>query len=172
VNVNRQKKEKQIKEIKDIFKKHGSFYLLDFVKTSVLQSVELRRKLRENSFSVRVVKNRLALRALDKEFPEDLKHSFCGPTAIAFTSENPIGLARLLRDFSSQHRVLSVKAGLIEGQFLPKERFYDVSNWGSRENLLAKIGFLMAFPLTKLLRTWQAPLTSMGSMLSQLKSKK
>ncbi len=55
MNVNRLKKEKQIGEIKDIFKKYDSFYLLDFVKMSVLQSVELRRKLRENSFSIMVI---------------------------------------------------------------------------------------------------------------------
>ncbi len=172
MSVNRQEKEKQIEEIKDIFKKYDSFYLLDFVKMSVLQSVELRRKLRENSFSIMVVKNRLALRALNKKFPEEIKQFFCGPTAIAFASGNSISLARLIRDFSLQHRVLSVKAGLIEGQFFPKERFYEISNWGSREDLLAKIGFLMACPLTKLIRTWQAPFNSVSSMLSQLKSKK
>lgn len=172
MNINRLKKEKQIGEIKDIFKKYDSFYLLDFVKMSVLQSVELRRKLRENSFSIMVVKNRLALRALDKEFPEEIKQFFRGSTAIAFASGDSISLARLIRDFSLQHRVLSVKGGLIEGQFFPKERFYEISNLGSREDLLAKIGFLMACPLTKLIRTWQAPFNSVSSMLSQLKSKK
>jgi hypothetical protein len=38
--------------------------------------------------------------------------------------------------------------------------------------LLGKIGYLMAYPLMQLLRTWQAPLTNIGLLLSQLKDKK
>jgi large subunit ribosomal protein L10 len=78
----------------------------------------------------------------------------------------------MLRDFSRQHKVLRFKAGLLEGQFLPEDKFEDVANLTSRDDLLAKIGFLMANPLIKMLRTWQAPVESFGRLLSQLKSKK
>jgi len=119
-----------------------------------------------------VVKNRLALRALTEDLPGDLKQYFTGPTAIAFASENPLQLARMLRDFSKEHKVLKFKAGLLEGQFLPKDKFEDIANLTSRDDLIAKLGFLMANPLIKLLRTWQAPIESLGRLLSQLKLKK
>ena len=172
MNVNREKKETQVKELNALFRKHDSFYLLDFINLPVSKSVELRRQLRENSYSFKVIKNRLALRALKEDFPENLKDYFRGPTAIAFAFDKPINLARLLKDFSAQHNVLIVKAGLLEGQFLAGERFEEIANLTSPEDLLAKIGFLMAFPLTKLLRTWQAPLNSLCRLLSQLKTKK
>jgi len=170
--VNREDKEKQVKELSDSFEKYDSFYLVDFIKMSVAQAVELRRIFRDNSYSIRVVKNRLALRALKEDFPEDLKTCFQGPTAIAFASQNPVGLARLIKDFSDRNKVLSVKAGMLEGQFISSERFTEVAALSSREDLIAKVGNLMALPLKKLLWTWQTPLYSLGRLLSQLKTKK
>ena len=170
--MKREDKEKQVKELSDSFEKHDSFYLVDFIKMSVAQAVELRRIFRDNSYSFRVVKNRLALRALKEDFPEDLKTFFQGSTAIAFASQNPVGLARLIKDFSDRNKVLSVKAGMLEGQFLSSERFTEVAGLRSREDLIAKVGNLMALPLIKLLWTWQAPLNSFSRLLSQLKTKK
>lgn len=172
MSVNREKKEKLVQELSETLSLNWTFYLLDYVNIPVSKSVELRRQLRNNDCSLRVVKNRLALRALTENFPEGLKDFFQGPTAIAFTDENPIGLARLLKDFSLEHKILKVKAGIIEGEFLSEERFKEIANLTSRDDLLAKLGFFVAYPLVKLLRTWQAPFNSLGSMLSQLKLKK
>lgn len=172
MNVNRERKEVMVQEISDNFAAYESFYLLDFMKMPVSQAVELRREMRKNDYIFKVVKNRLALRALKADFPEELQKHFQGPTAIAFSAEDPLGLARLIKDFSSQYKTLTVKAGIVEGRYLPMEEFDTIATLSSREDLLAKIGYLMAYPLTKLLRTLQAPYQSLGSMLSQLKSKK
>ena len=170
--MKREDKESQVKELSEVFESHDTFYLLDFINMHVSQSVQLRRRLRDQSYTFRVIKNRLALRALGEDFPDDLKGFFQGPTAIAFAPQDPIGLARMLKDFSIEHKVLSVKGGMFEGQFIPAQRFEEIANLTSREDLLAKLGFLMSYPLTKLLRTWQAPVDSLGRLLSQLKTKK
>jgi len=170
--VKRADKEKQVKELSEAFDRYDNFFLVDFLNMSVAQAVEIRKLCRKNSFSFKVVKNRLALRALKEEFPDDLKLSFQGSTALAFAPQNPIGLARLIQDFSKQNKVLRVKAGILEGQFLTADKFNEVANLASREELLARIGGLMAAPLMKLLRTWQAPLSGLGTLLSQLKTKK
>jgi large subunit ribosomal protein L10 len=172
MNVNRQKKEDIIKEINDSFESHDTFYLFDFMHMPVSRSVELRRKLREHSYMLKVVKNRLALRAFSEEMPEDLKDYFQGPTAIAFASENPLQLARLIKEFSDQYKILKFKAGLLEGHFLPEDKFAEVAELTSRDNLIAKFGFLMGYQLLRFLRTWQAPTESLGRLLSQIKQKK
>jgi len=172
VNVNREKKTNRIEELNQVFDKYNTFYLLDFMKMPVEQAVELRRRLREQAYSFKVVKNRLALRALKEDFPDDLKNVFQGPTGIAFAEENPINLARILKDFSDEFKVLKVKGGLVEGQFLSPESFSELASLTSREDLIAKFCYLMALPLVKLSQTWQAPINSLGRLLSQLKSKK
>lgn len=165
-------KENLIRGLEENFDRHGSFYLLDYTKMTVAQSLQLRRLLRKNSYSLKVVKNRLALRALRKEFPHELRDYFEKPTAFAFAAEEPMKLARLLKDFSSQNKVLSIKGGLIEGRLLSPDRFEEVTKITSWEDLLGKLGSLMAYPLMQLLRTWQAPLNQLGRLLSQLKDKK
>lgn len=168
----RDKKEKQVSELSGAFERNNSFYLVDFMGIPVSKAVELRKQMRKNSFSYKVVKNRLALRALRDAFPEDLRQCFRGPTAIAYGAEDPIGLARLIKDFSAQHKLLSVKGGLVEGHLLREGSFNEIASLTSRQDLLAKIGYGMAFPLLKILRTWQALPNSIGSMLSHLKTKK
>ena len=172
MSVIREKKENQIRELRGSFDRNDTFYLLDYVNIPVSKSSELRSQLRDNDCSLKVVKNRLALRSFLEEFPEELKESFQGPTAIAFTDKNPIGLARLLKDFSVQNKILKVKAGIVEGDFLPEERFQEIASLSSRNDLVAKLGYMIAYPLTQLLRTMQAPINTLGSMMSQLKDKK
>jgi large subunit ribosomal protein L10 len=170
--VKREIKEQRVKELSGQFRGSRSFYLLDYQNMTVAQSVELRNILRKNSYSIKVAKNRLALRALREDCPGALKAYFRKPTAIAFAVDNPVGLAQLIRDYSAQNKVLTVKGGMVEGQMFSGERFEEVSRLTSREDLLGKMANLMAFPLKRLLRTWQAPLTQLGSLLSQLKIQK
>jgi large subunit ribosomal protein L10 len=161
-----------IKQLEDNFGRQNSAYLLDFTGMKVSQAVELRKLLRKNSYQIKVVKNRLALRALKEEFPQELRRYFEKPTAIAFAADEPVKLARLLRDFSAQNKVLAYKGGLIEGRLLPPERFEEICRLASREELIGRIGYLMAFPLIQLLRTFQAPLAQLGRAMSQFKEKK
>lgn len=172
MNVNREKKEGMVNELSEAFSAFDSYYLLDFMNMPVSLATQFRRQLRENSYSFRVVKNRLALRALKEDAPEDLRSIFQGPTAIAFAEKDAVGLAKLIKEFSTQNKVLEVKGGMIEGQFLGKEMFEDIAKLTSKDDLIAKFGYLMAYPLMTLLRTWQAPFHSFGSVLSQLKSNK
>ena len=170
--MNREQKEARVQELREDFDKYDSFYLVDFVKMSVSQSTELRRKFRENSCHFRVIKNRLALRALKEEFPEEMRNFFQGPTAISFAPQDPIGVARIIKEFSAQHKVLAVKGGMLEGQFFAGDRFEEIASLNSRDDLLAKIGYLMAMPLIQLSTVWQAPLNSLGRLLTQFKTKK
>lgn len=167
--MKKEKKDKIIQELKEAFHNYDTFYLVDFINMPVSQFVELRKQFRENSYFIRVVKNRLALRALKEDFPDDLKDFFEGPTAIGFAEENPIGLARMIKDFSTKHKILTVKGGMLEGQFFTGEQFVEIASLSTKEDLLAKIGYLMSYPLVKLARTWQAPLDNLGRLLSHLK---
>jgi large subunit ribosomal protein L10 len=161
-----------IKDLEGALDANDTFYLVDFKRMKVSQSVELRKLLRKNGYAYKVVKNRLALRAIRDRVPADLQPYFEKSTAIAFGAKDPIGLARILKETSAGGKVLAVKAGVVEGQYLAPERFDEITKLSSRKDLVAKIGFLMAYPLTRLMRTLQAPLGNVGNLLGQLKAKK
>jgi large subunit ribosomal protein L10 len=170
--VRKDAKKTIVKNLEGAFDASRTYYLVDFKRMKVSQTVELRKLLRKNSYSYRVVKNRLALRSLRDKCPESLKPYFEKPTAVAFAAENPIGLAKILKDFSAQGKILAVKGGVVEGQYLAPERFDEVARLSSRNDLIGKIGYLMAQPLTRLMRTLQAPLGNVGTLLGQLKAKR
>lgn len=170
--MKRDEKDKTVHDLEAAFAANATYYLVDFKKMPVAQTIELRRLLRKNKFTYRVVKNRLALRALGEHCPDALKPHFRQPTAIAWADRDPLGLAKLLREFSAGGKVLAVKGGILEGQYLTPERFDEVVKLGSRDAILGKFGYLLAYPLTQFLRTLQAPLGDLGRLMSQLKDKK
>ncbi len=170
--MNKEIKQQIVQELQKSFESHETYYVVDFKRMNVSQSVALRKLLRENSHSFRVVKNRLALKAIAAGCPEPLKTSFEKSTALAFTDSDPIGLAKTLKDFSAQGKVLAIKGGVLEGQYLTPEQFDDICRLNSRNDVLGKIGFLMAYPLSQFLRALRAPLSQLGLMMDQLKSKK
>jgi large subunit ribosomal protein L10 len=170
--VKRDAKAHTIKNMEESFGRQKTIYLMDYTGMTVSQAVALRRLLKKSSYDFKVVKNRLALRALKEDFPAELRSYFQKPTAVALAAAEPVKLARMLKDFSVQNKVMAFKGGLFEGQLLPPERFDEVCRLASREELLGKIGYLMASPLIRMLRTWQAPLSQMGRLLSQFKEKK
>lgn len=170
--MKREKKDVQIKELSDILSRKDSFYLMDFTKVTVGQSVALRKTLRKKSHAFRVVKNRLALKALNEKHPEGLRSRFQKPTAIAYTDGDPVELAKSLKEFASQHKVLSVKGGLLQGQVFGPERFEEIVSLGTQVEMLGKFASLMATPLSRMLLSLRAPLGSLGSLLAQLKAQR
>jgi large subunit ribosomal protein L10 len=170
--VKKEEKQPIIQDLERLFASNSTFYLIDFKRMKVAQAVELRKILRKNAFTYKVIKNRLALRALGAACPEALRPYFQKPTAVAFADRDPIQLAKILRDFSGQGKVLAVKGGRVEGQVLAAERFDELTRLGSRTDLLGKIGYLMAEPLHRLARTLQAPLGHVGILLGELKKTK
>jgi large subunit ribosomal protein L10 len=165
-------KETRVQELAGVFDTNRTFFFFDYTKMNVAQAVDLRRLLRKNSASLKVVKNRLALRALKQDFPDALKSALRSPTAIAYTSSDPVALAKALKQFAVQNKVLVVKGGLVEGRYVAAERFEEITRLAPRPELLGRIGSLMVSPLLNFLRAWQGPVAIFGRLLSQLQDKK
>jgi len=170
--VKKEDKKPIVDSLERLFASSGTYYLVDYKRMTVAQAVELRKILRKNGYAYKVIKNRLALRALGEKCPEALRPYFQKPTAIAFAAKEPIPLAKTLKDFSNQGKVLAVKSGQVEGRVLAAGQFEEVCRMTSREDLVGKIAFLMASPLHRLMRTLQAPLGNVGVLLGELNKKK
>lgn len=162
----------RIDELGAVFAAHKTIYLFDYTKMKVSQATALRKRLRAQGASLKVVKNRLALRALAESVPADLRPAFRKPTAVAYTAADPIGLAKTVKEFAASTKAIALKGGLVEGIYFAPERFDEIVKLAPRADLLAKVAVLMAAPLQKLLRTLQAPLSQTGALLGQLKDKR
>jgi large subunit ribosomal protein L10 len=143
-------------------------YLVAFEGVSVPQVTELRQKIRDNGGQYVVVKNRVALRAIEGAALEGLKDRFTGPTAVAFAQEDPAGLAKVLTEFAKDVPKFEFKGGIVEGQAVSAEDIDELATLPSREELLAKLLFLFQSPATRLVRTLAAVPRDLVVVLDQI----
>jgi large subunit ribosomal protein L10 len=161
-----------VEELRKVFKDSGSVLLIDFKNIDVPDITELRRKVRESGSDYRVVKNTLALRAAEGTSVEEIKQYFEGPTAVAYSDENIVGLAKVLRDFIKEHSGMSFKVGVLDGQVVSDEQVSSLADLPSREELLSKVLFLMNAPLTQLALALKSPVQKLAYLLKQLEENK
>ncbi|MEM8997071.1 MAG: 50S ribosomal protein L10 [Acidobacteriota bacterium] len=147
-------------------------FLLGFKGISVPEDTELRSKIRENGGSYEVVKNTLALRAVEGQGLEALREQFVGPTAVAYIEDDPVALAKALRDFRKDVPAVEFKGGLVDGKPIGPDDLENIANLPSREELLAKLLFLLQSPVTRLARTLAAVPREFVVVLDQIAQKK
>ena len=117
-----------------------TIYLTDFTGLDVGQMGELRARLKESGADFRVVKNTLALRALEGLELPDIAEHFTGPTGLVLAGEDPATPAKVVRDFAKEHDSKPVvKIGVVDRrQVLPAE-IAKMADLPPRDQLLAGI---------------------------------
>jgi len=90
-----------------------------------------------------------------------------GPTAIAFSYDDPTSPARILKEFKKNNELPVVKAFLVDGKMMDKTAFSAVANLPSREVLITKFVSGLSSPMSKFASTLRS---SMGSLLNVLNS--
>ena len=87
--MKKETKNLRVDELSAVFAANSTLYLFDYTKMKVSQATALRKRLRAQGASLKVVKNRLALRALAERVPAELRPAFRKPTAVAYTAGQP-----------------------------------------------------------------------------------
>lgn len=147
VSARRQTRVEEVERLKEKLRESKSLILTDYRGLTVAEITELRRILREVSAEYRVVKNSLTQLAAHELGVEELDPYLEGPTAVAFTSGDPVATAKLLNTFSKKVPVLQVKAGLVEGRILEREEVLAMAELPPREVLVARLMGAMVAPL-------------------------
>lgn len=147
-------------------------FLVAYKGITVPQVTDLRTRVRDAGGSYEVVKNTLALIAVKDKDMGQLKDHFVGPTAVAYHHEDPVGLAKVLSDFTKEVPTIEIKAGIVEGQVVDADQVQDIANMPGREELLAKLLFLLQSPVTRFVRVLGALPRSVVIALDQIAKKK
>ncbi len=160
--MNRAEKEELVDELHREFEAAPHAVLVDFRGLSVPAATEFRRRVKAAGSRYRVVKNRLARRAVKGTALEKLDSELRGTTGIAYTSEDPVALARVLVAFSKDHPGIALKAGVVAGeQVLDAEGVKALSTMPSLPELRSSVLSLLQAPATKLVRLLGTPGTQL-----------
>jgi large subunit ribosomal protein L10 len=154
--LTRQQKEELVESYREQITSAPNVYLLDYKGISVNEVNELRNKVRETGASYTVVKNRLALQAIEETPMADLADQFQGPVAVAYCVDDPVSLAKALTDFAKDVPAIEFKAGLMDGRVVSGDQLKEIAKLPSREELIAKLLFLLQSPVQRFVRTLAA----------------
>jgi large subunit ribosomal protein L10 len=163
----RQEKERIVEELQMSLGGTKVAILSDYRGLSVAEMTALRSKLREADVKYRVLKNALIRLALKDTDLEPLIDHINGPTAVAFSHDDPISPAKILQEFAKQQPKLEIKGGMVEGRLLDQAGVKKLAEIPGREVLLGRLVsvlgarpthlvFVLSFNLQRLLHVLNA----------------
>lgn len=164
-------KVKAVEELKDKFNRSSAVILTDYRGLNVADITELRRKLKEQGIEYKVAKNTLTRIAI-KDFDYDLDEFLEGPTAMAFSYEDPVAPAKALTDFAKIHKELEIKAGVVEGKVVSKDVISELAKMPPKEQLLASAVGAIQSPLYGIVGVMQGTLRNVVYTLQAIQDKK
>ena len=131
-----EEKKQIVQDLHEKFLKFQVIILTDYKGLDVIALNTLRRQLREADAEYRVVKNSLLARACEDTDVALIKDSFIGPSAIAYSYNDPVAPAKALTTFAKEHKEFEIKSGVLNGKVLDLKAINALSDLPSREVLL------------------------------------
>jgi ribosomal protein L10 len=169
-------KDVKVKEVEALTAKAkdaSALYFVDFTGVTAIDITALRRQLREQKVGMRVVKNRLAGRALSQAgVKTEVEAILKGPTSIVFAAADPLAPARLLRDATGRLKALKVKGAWFDGAVYPADRFEFLASLPSRQDLRAELVGVLQDPLGELVFVLDGLLPELVRVLEGVGEKK
>jgi large subunit ribosomal protein L10 len=165
--LTRAQKEEQVAEMKEKIGRATSVYVADYRGLDVPGANELRSRIHgegNGDYEYRVAKNSILSRAAADSVAEGLSPHFEGPVAVALSYGDPIGLAKILTEFSKAHEVFEIKGGLVDGEIVDASQIAVLAELPSLDVLRGQIVGLLQASATKLVRLLVEP----GAQIARL----
>src|SRR5215471_16621425 len=148
--VTRAKKQEQVEKLSKNLKDVSNVVVATYTKLTVAQDYELRKALRGAGAKYQVVKNTLAERASKGTKVEEVLKNLSGVNSIAYTTGDPVALAKALSKYAKDNPGFTFKAGVVEGRVVSIKEIDTLATMPSKEEIYSKLLFLINAPATRL----------------------
>ncbi len=168
--MQRADKERLVEELSTKMRGAKALYYTDFTGLTVKRMTELRRRLRKAGVEYVVIKNTLALRAVNESGLVGTR--LRGPTGVVI-GRDPVTAARVLSDFAKEfEQKPAVKGGLLDGRALDSAQVKRLATMPSREQMLAELGAGLQAPLAGFAGALAGLLSTFVGALSALRAQR
>ena len=165
-------KQATVAELKEEFSKAKATIVADYRGLTVSDISAVRRSLRGEGITYRVVKNRLAKIAAQEAGNGELSELLVGPSALAMGSGDEVLLAKTFLDAIKPFRQVAVRGAVLNGKRVDADAVTRLSTLPSREVLLGQLAGGMISPLSTMASLLAAPLRNLGYALQQVAEQK
>jgi large subunit ribosomal protein L10 len=138
-----------------------------FTKLTVSQDFELRKVVRGAGGRYRVLKNKLAARASKGSKVEQALQGLKGVSSVAYTSGDPVALAKALSTWMGENAEFTFKLGIVDGQVITVEEVKKLATMPAKEEIFAKLLFLINAPAQRLVTVLNAAGRDVAVVLNQ-----
>jgi large subunit ribosomal protein L10 len=141
---------KEIESLRQDLARLQNLFVTGYEKLRVEQDFELRKVVRNVGAKYRVVKNNLAERASEGTPAEQVLKGLRGMTSVAYTTNDPVALAKALTTYARANPTFTFKAGIVEGRAIDVKAIHDLANMPSKEAIYSKLLYLINAPAQRL----------------------
>ena len=167
----RKEKEVMLNELKDITQRASMIALFDFKGITVAEINDLRKRMKEKGYGVKVVKNNLLRIALENQAPQ-IKDALIGNTAIIFSFSDEVEPLKVFAEFMGEVKKGDIKGGILHGRFISKDEVKRLSNLPPVQELRAKVVGGVSSPLYGLVWGLGGILRGLVYAINAIKEKK
>ena len=139
----REDKKKDGEALHSELEKAKHVFLTGYEKITVQQDFELRKAIRGAGGNYKVIKNNIAQKASEGTEARNLMQDLAGMTSMAYTSGDPVALAKALTAYAKTNPTFTFKAGMVEGRVIDVSSISDLANMPSKEELISKVMWLI-----------------------------
>jgi large subunit ribosomal protein L10 len=111
-------KKQDFEDLKKTIEENKNIFVAGYEKMTVSQDYQLRKTIREAGGNYKVVKNNIAAKASEGTPANDLLNGLKGMTSMAYTSGDPVALAKALQKYAKDNAAFTFKAGMVEGRVI------------------------------------------------------
>ena len=168
-------KTKIVSELTQKFQDSSGIYLTKYSGMNVAQFTDLREQFRKNEVSYFISKNTLTkIAAKNAGYEDKLDDLLSGQIGIAYVSNDPTAPARVIRNFEKMNKAATLEVvGLVfEGELFTPDKYKELADLPTWDELLAKFVGSINQPMTKLAGTLSGAMSKLSIVLSSLKNNK
>ncbi len=165
--ISKQKKQEKVQQLAKELEHSTTAIIGTFAKMTVAQDFALRKIIRDAGGKYRVVKNKLAGISSKGTKVEGALKGLKGVSAVAFTSGDPVNLAKVFSKWVGENAEFQFKLGIVDGKVLNVEEVKALATMPGKEEIFAKLLFLINAPAQRLATVINATGRDLAVVLNQ-----
>jgi large subunit ribosomal protein L10 len=148
--LSKSKKNEKVKQLASELEHSTSAIIGTFTGLTAAKDFELRKTIRAAGGSYHVVKNKLAAKSAQGTKVEKALQGLKGVSSVAYTSGDPVALAKALSNWVKDNAEFTFKLGIVDGKVINVREIQSLATLPGKEELFSKLLFLINSPATRL----------------------